>query len=319
MGHIVARAFTWFDMLASRILSLASSRKTGAQLANAIEVIPTATAAEFWSLLSPERPLFPRPCKLLYRGQRDDGWNLTPGILRRGISSTADFQVLKEWAYIETFVRHCDSIGLPVPNDSLAFRQKYLNQNSPQGPGGRVSEWPPAELHPLMALAQHYRLPTRLLDWSTRAYVAAYFAISDALAEKSENDAGRLAVWILDIEKIVLFHELKVVTVPGGNNANLAAQSGRFTLLTQKGGMGTPFRGEIALDMYFAAQSLPPPLKKVTLPIAEAPDALNLCSLYGVTGATLFPDYYGAARATKDVLSTTPASGTLSLWSLDLK
>lgn len=288
-------------------------------MTNTIEVKHAATAAEFWSLLSPEKPLFPPPCKLLYRGQSDDRWHLTPGILRRGMSSTADFQVFKEWAYIETFVRHCDSIGLSVPNDSPAFREAFLNQNSPKGPGGGASEWPPTELHPLMALAQHYRLPTRLLDWSTRAYVAAYFAISDALANNPAPGAERLAVWILDIERRALFHELKVITVPGGNNANLAAQSGRFTLLIQEGGRGTPFRGEMALDLYFAAQSLPPPLKKVTLPISEAPAALNLCSLYGVTGATLFPDYYGAARATEDALSTTPPNGTLSIWGRDLK
>jgi len=288
-------------------------------LANTIEVRHAATAAEFWSLLSPEKPLFPQPCTLLYRGQADDRWNLTPGILRRGMSSMADFQVVKEWAYIETFVRHCDSIGLPVPNDSPEFREQFLNQGSPKGPGGSVSEWPPTKLHPLMALAQHYRLPTRLLDWSTRAYVAAYFAISDVLAKRTDADTERLAVWILDIEKRALFRELKVVTVPGSNNANLAAQSGRFTLLTQTGGRGTPFKGEIALDLYFAEQPLPPPLKKVTLPIADAPEALGLCSLYGVTGATLFPDYYGAARATEDVLSTTPAKGSLSLWDWDLK
>lgn len=237
-----------------------------------------------------------------------------PGILRKGMSSTADMQVFKEWAYIKTFVRHCDSIGLVIPNDSPAFRETFLNQNNPTGPGGRVSEWPPTEMLPLMALAQHYRLPTRLLDWSTRAYVGAYFAISDALAQRVDADAERLAVWALDIEKRAQFHELKVVTVPGGNNANLAAQSGRFTLLTQKGGRGRPFEGEAALNLYFAAQSLPPPLKKITLPIAEAPAALQLCALYGVTGATLFPDYYGASRATEDVLSSRPPKGTLSFW-----
>lgn len=293
-------------------------------MANTIEVKHAATAAEFWSLLSPERKLFPEPCELFYRGQGDDRWNLTPGILRRGMSSTGDFQVFKEWAYIEVFVRHCDSIGLPVPNDSPSFREQFLNQNSPKGPGGGVAEWPPTELHSLMALAQHYQLPTRLLDWSSRAYVAAYFAISDALVRKasrsckeSNTDAKRLAVWILDIGKRALFHELKVVTAPGGNNPNLAAQSGRFTLLTQASGEGKPFKGEIALDLYLAAQSLPPPLKKITLPIAEAPAALSLCSLYGVTGATLFPDYYGAARATEDALSTTP-DGAISLWGFDL-
>lgn len=280
-----------------------------------IQVIDTASASEFWAVLSPEKPLFPKPCKLLYRGQADDRWNLTPGILRKGMSSTADMQVFKEWAYIETFVRYCDSIGLVIPNDSPAFREKFLNQNNPTGPGGSVSEWPPTEMLPLIALAQHYRLPTRLLDWSTRAYVAAYFAISDALAQKVDADAERLAVWALDIEK-QYFRELKVITVQGGNNGNLAAQSGRFTLLTQKGGRARPFEGETALDLYFTAQPLPAPLKKVTLPINEAPAALSLCCLYGITGATLFPDYYGATRATEDILSTRPPNGTLSCWEM---
>jgi hypothetical protein len=274
-----------------------------------MEIIDTTNAAEFWDKLCPEKPLFSRPCKLLYRGQAHYDWRLIPSILRRGISETSDMQVFKEWAYIETFARHCDSIGLTIPNDSPAFRERFLNQNSLFAPGMGIADWPPPDMHPLLALAQHYRLPTRLLDWSTRAYVAAYFAISDALAEKADARSERLAVWVLNIEMEALFPELKVVTVPGGNNANLAAQSGRFTLLKQKGGRARPFEGEVALDSYFLAQSLPLPLKKITLPVTEAPAALKLCSLYGVTGATLCPDYTGAARATEDALSTPPPVG----------
>jgi hypothetical protein len=274
---------------------------------SSIKVINAATAAEFWNLLSPEKPLFPGPCNLLYRGQADHLWNLNPSILRKEISSKSDMQVFKEWLYIESFVRHCDSIGLPIPNDSPAFREAFLNQNSPAGPGRafiNTSAWPPPELYALLALGQHHRLPTRLLDWSTRSYVAAYFAISDVLARTVVDSADRLAVWVLNIEQKALFPELKVVKVPGSNNMNLAAQAGIFTLLEQQGIRGAPFEGETSLDLYLAGQPLPPPLLKVTLPVTEASAALKLCFLYGVTGATLFPDYSGAARATEDIMST---------------
>jgi hypothetical protein len=47
------------------------------------------------------------------------------------------------------------------------------------------------------------------------------------------------------------------------------------------------------------------PLVKITLPIHEATAALALCDLYGITGATIYPDYYGAARAARDVMLAT--------------
>jgi hypothetical protein len=136
-----------------------------------IKIINAVTAGEFWSLLSPEKPLFSGPCNLLYRGQADDRWNLTPSILRKEISSRSDMQVFKEWAYIDTFVRHCDSIGLAIPNDSPAFREAFLNQNSPAGPGRafiNTSAWPPPELHALLALGSQHRTESALSETEGR-------------------------------------------------------------------------------------------------------------------------------------------------------
>ena len=269
-----------------------------------IKVIETKTAAEFWDKLSPEKPLFQKPCRLLYRGQANHKWSLTPGILRSGVTMRSRIDVFKEWAYVHQFVEHCDSIGLSIPNDSPSLREEFLSLNNPVGPGGSWRDWPPSEIYGLLALAQHYRLPTRLLDWSTRSYVAAYFAISDVLTKKVDEKTDRLAVWVLNVEMKALFPKLRLVNVPGGNNANLAAQSGCFTLLLCN--REPPYEEEQSLDGYMIGQSIPPPLVKVTLPISEASAAQELCRLYAVTGATLFPDYYGAARGAVDRLSTEP-------------
>ena len=284
-----------------------------------IEERATSSAAEFWDVLAPQRPLFGAADKLLYRGQANAAWPLTPSILRhpenkRGVRLGAggfvssDLQVFKEWVYLKSFVDHCDLIGLVIPNDTREFRDQYLNQNAPAGPGRAFIEtslWPDPRLYDLMALGQHHGLPTRLLDWSTRSYVAAYFAISDAL--KEEKPAERLAVWVLNITRVALLTDkLKTIRVPGGNSANLAAQGGMFTLLRQEGGRGQPFQGETSLDEHFIRlkSPIPIPLVKVTLPVSEAAATLALCELYGVTGATVFPDFYGAARAARDIMRT---------------
>jgi hypothetical protein len=285
-----------------------------------IEERAASTADEFWDILSPQKTLFAPAHQAIFRGQAAASWSLSPSVLRspenkRGVWRTggivaSDKQVFKEWVYLKSFVDNCDAIGLSIPGDTSEFRNAYLNQNAPAGPGQAfiyTNLWPDPRLFELLAIAQHHGLPTRLLDWSRRSYVAAYFAISGALARRDNwKDDHRLAVWALDLTAAMHWKKLQTIRVPGGNSANLAAQAGLFTLLRQEGGRGTPFRGETSIDGYFINEntSLPIPLVKVPLPVSESCKALALCSLYGLTGATMFPDLYGAARAASDEMAT---------------
>ncbi len=162
--------------------------------------------------------------------------------------------------------------------------------------------WPAPNLVGLMALAQHHNIPTRLLDWTRRSYVAAYFAASQNLRSSPAKNS-RMAVWILDRSLIQdisdvtdgisqpVYPSIQIVTAPGAVSVNLAAQSGLFTLLLESGDLNRPVQSR-TLETEFTACS-ETHLWKLTVPSSEAEAVLDLCRLYGVTAATLFPGYDG--------------------------
>ena len=194
--------------------------------------------------------------------------------------------------------------------------RRQLDSNTHEGGHlvHRPNFWPPVELFDLLALAQHHGIPTRLLDWSRRSYVAAYFAASDALKDheaKKDDDAHELAIWALNIDGIFeripndtfyvaggLYPSINLVRSPGSTSANLAAQAGIFTLLKENGVVRGPLiNGSLEEEFKRYPHT---PLWKLTLPIAHARDLLNLCEKYSVSAATLFPGYDGAAKAAKE-------------------
>ena len=95
---------------------------------------------------------------LWFRGQRDAGWGLSPKIWRAEYCDANEAEMRLEF----------ESVGHPFARSGLT-----------------VDKW-----H-WYFLMQHYRAPTRLLDWTVNPLVALYFA----LCEDRECNA---AVWVVD-------------------------------------------------------------------------------------------------------------------------
>ncbi len=123
-----------------------------------------------------------------------------------------------ELEIVLTFEAIADRVGLKVPNDrhvsmgqsprNLAedLRKQLADEGatSPARPPSDVIMYQPTSL--IVALAQHYGVPTRLLDWTFRPYYAAFFAAHSPNAESTERKcAGKsdnLVVWAVKTNEL---------------------------------------------------------------------------------------------------------------------
>lgn len=236
----------------------------------------------------------------IFRGQPDANFELEPSAHRidgdltaPNVNGTKDItaaqQVEFEARVLALFLKGCDYSGLSVPGDRPDVRETLKD---PTYYLMKPESWPPNYMYEVQAVAQHHAVPTSLLDWTRRSFVAAYFAASAALRMKT--DEGNLAVWALNTEGHQEWRGLKLVDLPGGNSSNLAAQAGLFTVSPTAKGLNELFlptsigyRGGLILDCF-------------TLPRREAGELIAACEKLGVSGATMFPGYGGVAQQVRD-------------------
>jgi FRG domain len=210
-----------------------------------------------------------------------------------------DIRRNREKVALATFFHNLDDIGYSIPGDSPALREAVV----------AVSQsWPDDELFPFLAFAQHYGIPTRLLDWSQSARTAAYFAAIDALNCNVLD--GNIVVWALSRVFIELNHldppevEVRIVRAARASNPNLHAQQGLFTLCRRNdrllpleqivSGILTGTIRTRATIVEYPPRKLV--MQKLTLPQTEAWRLLELLKYENVTGATLFPSPEGAIK-----------------------
>jgi len=254
-----------------------------------------------------------------FRGQGNSDWDLLPSAFREGtLLSYANStfkapieQVDQHWCefkLIQHFLYLADRVGLSVPGDAQHFRLPPTTDKR-----WNNDEWPQEDVLETLAIAQHHGVPTRLLDITHNALIAAFFAADDARDPAKVPGATRFGVWAIDLSLVRQAAALRVrtgrkprlihVTAPRAGNSFLHNQDGLFLLDREASraraalnrfetmdevaaGIEREMREEPLDELPYYRPGPASPSVKITAPIALAMDVLEL----------LDRDFYNRAR-----------------------
>lgn len=262
---------------------------------------------------------------VIFRGESCHEWDLLPSAFRENTNWSkftpqppceAEKNLKKrllsklhtEAIAIKFFLEAADSTGIATPVDysinKNAMDAIFGARNRSLNSGEDVDfddVFPPKDYFRSIALAQHYGVPTRFLDWSESPLVACYFAAEKASCV-SDLSGSELKILQSDKNKIVIYYfniwgkdksPIEVVKSPRHENSNLLSQKGVFinfknanSFFIQNGKWPTFY------DYHPTIQ-----INKVLLPASEADSLLKLLFDLGITRHTLSPCLANAAKA----------------------
>lgn len=248
--------------------------------------------------------------KYIFRGQPSSTYGLIPSSLRKenkqrlfdlsGHEGETELdQMMCERILLKKFFQKCNNNGLSVPKiDDLQIQ----NDSSDYF----FSTWLPDNYFELAGLAQHYGLPTRLLDWTSNFLVALYFAI-----QKGNLEDEYCSVWALNYSAIrdlpsSISSKIKVIVPEYSMNQNLQAQKGVLMHCqknTDVGSYNNPVDrrslDEIINESreFIILEDNCKLFYKINIPLKFSKEIYIYLSAMGIDGSTLFPGYAGVTKS----------------------
>lgn len=255
----------------------------------------------------------------IFRGESSCRYKLLPSALRpegrkklrelvttiKDESGTRRGLTVDEFDAVKGFYDLANYHGLYVPHVErllnffpISIQYGYLS----------CRKWIPEELYELFALAQHYGIPTRFLDWSFDIHVALYFAVAKVCYEqlcKINNgqsfDKDEFVLWMLNSEYFSYGNGrnlgLKFIVPTYQNNTNLLAQRGILSTVEDSINDDKIDIGDYTpLDKYILDSDLKlyndmAIIYKIKIPYRECINAFLYLKSVGYTYARIFPGH----------------------------
>ncbi len=214
----------------------------------------------------------------------------------RSVDGALKKQIEAESILLRDFMATANSLGIECNyTPSVYTYENELRDAFSKHDMDKIKKWPDSNLLSVMALAQHHRLPTRLLDFTYNPLLATFFAAKHSFENRFEEirPNERLCIWAIDEKKIMNImgprpdSPWQKIPAPTNRSSNLFAQEGVLILDTLANERFLSNEGEWQdlISMEKTADFV-----KLTLPQSESKELLRLLWEHDIKPAKINPN-----------------------------
>lgn len=211
--------------------------------------------------------------RYLFRGQADANWDLVTSFDRVYSHVPNAKRKIIEQELIDAFCINCE---------------RHIQSNY---------KFSKMEIMERKSMAQHYGVPTRLLDWSYSPFIAAYFAFSTV---HLNNLPQNIAIWAMLKEHDIWNGKgVEIKEQIAIDNEHQKRQLGCFTILNNQAK---------SINKYVEScekndEDISGALVKIVIPATEFRAALQELEGMNINASTIYGGYEGCASAARDIVA----------------